>query len=101
MNMKLDITLISIIMVFCYGTAYACTIENAQRTSEGDNTEIVGACSNSGEDISCELGTDEGASCDGPEGSYSGPDLSELINAACGCSPNQPEPQQGTEQWTK
>ena len=101
MNMKLTITLISIIMLFCHGTAYACTIENGQRTEVGDNKGIEGACSDSGDDISCELDTDEGATCDGPDGSYSGPDLSEVINAACGCSPNQPEPQQGNEQWTK
>ncbi|HUK99850.1 MAG TPA: hypothetical protein VLX29_03245 [Nitrospirota bacterium] len=84
--MKQVIIGFSIVMLFCHGVAYACTIENAQKTEIGDNRGIEGICSNSEENISCEYVTGEGVKCDGPEGSFSGADLSNVIFSACGCS---------------
>jgi len=84
--MKQMIIFIGIVLLFCNGFAYACTIENAQKTEIGANKAIEGVCSNSGEQISCQYVTGEGVRCDGPEGGFSGADLSNVIFSACGCS---------------
>jgi putative hemolysin len=72
------------------GSALACDIVNKQEISVGVSTGVAGECPNNGGSIQCisdEQGS-EGLTCNGPEGSYSGSDLPDLIATACGCGAN-------------
>jgi hypothetical protein len=73
-------------MLLGNSAVFACTIADPQKVEIGANRGIEGLCSNNDEEISCEYVTGEGVRCDGPEGSFSGPDLSTVIFSACGCS---------------
>ena len=85
------------ILVFCWigllnaGLAVACDIENKQEIEVGGNSGVAGECSNNGKSIQC-LNEGRGAdrfTCNGPQGSFSGPDLRALIATTCGCGANQ------------
>jgi len=86
--MKQTFIVISILLMICSSVtiAYACTIANAHAVYTGYDKLIEGACSNNDQEVSCEYGTGVGVKCDGPEGSYSGQDLSTIIYSVCGCS---------------
>lgn len=85
------------LVVFCWiglvntGLAVACDIENKQEIQVGVSAGIAGVCSNNGNSIQC-LSEGEGTdrlTCNGPEGSFNGPDLQALISTACGCGAEQ------------
>lgn len=76
--------------LFSAGPALACDIVNKREISVGVSTGVAGECPNNGGSIQCisdEEGS-EGLTCNGPEGSYSGSDLPDLIATACGCGAN-------------
>jgi hypothetical protein len=86
-------------LMFCWiglmnaGWAVACDIENKREISVGVSKGVSGECSNNASSIQC-IDDGEGAdrfTCDGPEGSFSGPDLLALISTACGCGADQNE----------
>ena len=79
-------------VVFCLigllnaGPAVACDILDKREVQIGVNKGIAGKCSNNGKPIRC---LNEGANrlnCSGPEGSFNGSQLQELISTACGCT---------------
>lgn len=65
--------------------AQACEIKDARPGKLGADKAVSGKCPN-GLRISCEYNEDEGWSCDGPEGNYSGAaTLEAAVAPACGC----------------
>ena len=62
-----------------------CGIENAARTELGPNGGVTGTCSNNGGTVDCSYGIEGDITCNGPEGTFNGEDLDDLIASACGC----------------
>ena len=65
-----------------------CKLENQREVQVGTSTGVAGECSNSGARLSCfsDGENTERMSCEGPQGTYNGPDMQALIASACGCS---------------
>ena len=84
--MKKSFVVFCLIGLLNVGPAVACDILNKREVQIGVSKGIAGKCSNNGEPIQC---LNEGAdrlSCSGPEGSFNGSQLQELISTACGCT---------------
>jgi hypothetical protein len=73
------------IAISVHGPAYECSIVDKERAERGAHEGVKGNCSNNGDSIVCIFEEGRGVTCDGPEGTFSGYDLNELIFSACGC----------------
>ena len=86
--MKKRIMLLCFIGLLNSGFTFACDIDNRHEIQVGTSEGIAGECSNNAAPVQC-ISDGEGADrihCDGPEGTFSGPNLEALIATACGCS---------------
>ncbi|MEZ5572047.1 MAG: hypothetical protein R3E64_08495 [Halioglobus sp.] len=82
--------LLSFMAILGAGSAAACDIEDKQEIQVGASEGIAGKCSNNSAPVQC-ISDASGAdrfSCDGIEGTFNGPNLKQLIAAACGCGAN-------------
>lgn len=78
--------------------ALACDIVNKQEIQVGVRDGVAGECPNNSLSVQC-INEGEGAdsfTCNGPEGSFDGANLPDLIAMACGCGASQD--QDATEQ---
>ena len=85
--MRKGFVLLCLIGLLNAGSAVACDIVNKRKIHVGVSEGVAGECSNTGEPVQC-VGKGEEANslnCNGPEGSFSGSDLQDLIRTACGC----------------
>lgn len=66
----------------------SCALENQREVQVGTSNGVAGECSNSGARIRCisDGENSERLSCEGPLGTFNGPDMQALIATACGCS---------------
>lgn len=69
--------------------ALACRIENEKRFQEPFHQGIKGTCSNNQEEIRCIEEGDNGFTCTGKGGTFSGSDVNTLIFSACACADSQ------------
>lgn len=86
--MRTRLLLLAWVGLMITGTASACELLEQREIEVGTSKGIAGRCSNNDTSIQC-IADGEGAdrfSCDGIEGSYSGPDLQQLIATTCGCA---------------
>ncbi len=85
--MKKYIVLVCLMGLLPAVSAAACDLENKREIQVGTNEGIAGVCSNNAAPIQCiSDGQGEGRfNCNGPEGSFSGPNLQALIATTCGC----------------
>tara|TARA_R110002072_G_scaffold136682_1_gene279190 strand:+ start:180 stop:500 length:321 start_codon:yes stop_codon:yes gene_type:complete len=98
--MKKSLLLFGLLGLLNAGSAAACDIDNKREIQVGNNNGVAGECSNNGAPIQC-INDGQGAgrfNCDGPEGSYSGPNLQALISTTCGCSANSGNDNDASEQ---
>lgn len=74
-------------------SALACDIVNKREIEVGASKGVAGQCSNNSHAIQCinEHMESNTFTCNGPKGSYDGPDLQALIATACGCGANSEE----------
>lgn len=77
---------ISLIGLLNAGSTVACDILDKQEVQVGVSKGVAGKCSNNGEPIRCLSEGGDGMNCSGPEGSFNGLVLQQLIVSACGCS---------------
>ena len=84
--MKLVILgILSMILLFGTGTAYACSVLDKEEAQIGMNKGFRGECSNNGYSITCLLKEGSWVECSGPKGTSTGTDLRSLIYSMCGC----------------
>ncbi|RLA26215.1 MAG: hypothetical protein DRQ62_00160 [Gammaproteobacteria bacterium] len=85
--MKLNLLVLMSATILMSNTIYACEIEQKRSVQRGLNKGVAGVCSNNGHKIECfNVGENSGGlSCKGPEGSFSGANLKNLIFSVCGC----------------
>jgi hypothetical protein len=84
----------SVLLMLCLFTLPAadaaadCILENQREVQVGTSKGVAGECSNSGARVRCisDGENTQRLSCEGPLGTYSGPDMQALIATACGCS---------------
>ena len=89
--MRKGVVLLGFLGLINAGLAAACDIDDKREIQVGTGTGVAGACSNNGSPVQC-FGEGEEAdslTCNGPEGSYSGSNLQQLVSAACGCGAGQ------------
>jgi hypothetical protein len=86
----MSIALLSLAFVLS-GTVAACSVLEKERAHLGVSEGFRGKCSNNGFPITCVSDDDEGLSCNGPGGTYSGNSLDALIFSACGCHAQEEE----------
>lgn len=88
--MKINIWIFALFILIANSAVSACDIVQKRRVHQGVNTGVSGVCSNSGGKIEClNMGENGGGlSCSGPEGTFSGINLQELIKSACACGPD-------------
>ena len=85
--MKLMIvSILSIILLLCAGTANACSVLNMEEVQIGMDKGFRGDCSNNGFTTTCLLKEGSWVNCSGPAGSSTGTNLDSLIRSTCGCS---------------
>ncbi|CAA0100949.1 Uncharacterised protein [Halioglobus japonicus] len=82
------------------GAAAACDLENKREIQVGASTGVAGECSNTGATVRCisDGENTQRLNCDGPEGTFSGPNLQTLIATACGCSASSEDDNEVAEQ---
>jgi hypothetical protein len=88
--MRKGLVLLCFIGLLNAGSAAACDLVNKREIQVGTSEGIAGECSNNTATVQC-ISDGEGANrwnCDGPEGSFNGPNLQTLISTACGCGAN-------------
>jgi hypothetical protein len=68
----------------------ACDIVSKRVIHVGGSEGVAGYCPNNENTIQCISGGEgtDSFTCNGPEGSFNGPDLKSLIATACGCGAN-------------
>jgi hypothetical protein len=71
-------------------SALACDIVSKREIQVGGNEGVAGYCPNNENTVQCISGRkgENTFTCNGPEGSFDGPDLKSLIATACGCGAN-------------
>ena len=88
--MKKIVLYVCVIGLLNTASAGACDLIDKRKIRVGVSEGIAGKCSNNTLPIQCVSDGKEATrlTCNGPEGSYSGSDLQDLISTACGCSAN-------------
>ena len=88
--MKKIVLYVCVIGLLNTASAGACDLIDKRKIRVGVSEGIAGKCSNNTLPIQCASDGKESTrlTCNGPEGSYSGSDLQDLISTACGCSAN-------------
>jgi len=83
-------TLICLLGLLTATPTLACDIVDKREIHVGASKGIAGKCSNNAHAVQCfaQSAGSENFTCNGPEGSYDGPDLKTLIATACGCGAN-------------
>jgi hypothetical protein len=90
-NMRKGILLMCVVGLLNVGHANACDIVDKQEIQVGGREGISGKCPNNSLPVQC-VNEGDGAdslTCNGPEGSFDGSDLQDLISMACGCAAGQ------------
>lgn len=88
--MKLKVWIFALLILIAHSAVSACGIVQKRSVHQGVNQGVAGVCSNNGRKIEClNMGENGGGlSCSGPEGTFSGINLQELIKSACACGPD-------------
>jgi hypothetical protein len=70
------------------GRAQDCFMVDPERGEMGTRPAIRGACSNSGESVSCSFADEDRWTCSAPNGSYTDLDVrfASVVALACGCT---------------
>ena len=80
------ISILSVILLFGIGTAYACSVLDKRDASMGVSKGFEGECSNNGSTITCLLEEGSWVNCSGIGGSSTGTNLNSLIYSICRCT---------------
>lgn len=92
------VSILSMILLFGAGTAYACSVLDKEEAHIGVSKGFRGECSNNGSTITCVLEEGSWVNCYGPAGSFTGTVLNSLIFSACRCSEQEEERRKLEEQ---
>lgn len=88
--MKFKVGIFTLLSLVINSTVFACDIAQKRSVHQGVHQGVAGVCSNSGGRVEClNMGENGGGlTCSGPEGTFSGANLQELIKSACACGPD-------------